>query len=279
MRLKLPIDLLVVNVSTILLIIVISFLSSDVLRIILGLPFVLFFPGYTLISALFHRKGLLSSIERVALSFGLSIAVVPLIGLILNYTWDITLYSILTSVSLFILGASLAAFYRRWRLPQAERFEVRLRISMPRWGESKLDRVLTIVLALSIAGAIGTLGYVIAAPKVGERFTEVYILGLDGKAEGYPEEITMGGEGRVILGIVNREHEVTEYRVDITFDGETVQEVGPIVLDHKAKWEQEVSFAPVRAGPGQKVEFVLSKGVNMDPYLALHLWVEVKEAS
>ncbi len=91
MRLKLPTDLLVVNVSTLLLIIVISLLPSDVLRIILGLPFVLFFPGYTLISALFHRKGSLSDIERVALSFGLSIAVVALIGLILNYTWEITL--------------------------------------------------------------------------------------------------------------------------------------------------------------------------------------------
>jgi uncharacterized membrane protein len=46
---------------------------------------VLFFPGYTLISALFPRKDSLSGVERLALSFGLSIAVVPLIGLILNY--------------------------------------------------------------------------------------------------------------------------------------------------------------------------------------------------
>jgi len=279
MRSKVPVDLLVVSVSTILLIIVITLLHSDVLRIVLGLPFVLFFPGYTLIAALFHRRGSLGDVERVALSFGLSIAVVPLIGLILNYTWEIKLYPILTSVSLFILVASVAAFYRRWQLPQGERFEVRLPINMPRWGESKLDRVLTLVLVLSIAGAIGTLGYVIAAPKGGERFTEFYILGLDGKAEGYPEEFTMGDEGRVILGIVNREHEVTEYRVEITFDGEAVEEVGPIMLDHKAKWEQEVSFAPVRAGPNQKAEFLLYKGGGVEPYLALHLRIDVEEAS
>ena len=50
----------------------------------LGLAMVLFLPGYTQIAALFSRKDDLDGIERIALSFGLSIAVVPLIGLGLN---------------------------------------------------------------------------------------------------------------------------------------------------------------------------------------------------
>ncbi|MHB8987039.1 MAG: DUF1616 domain-containing protein [Eubacteriales bacterium] len=42
-------------------------------------------------------------IERVALSFGLSIAVVPLVGLILNYTpWGIRLAPILASLLVFV---------------------------------------------------------------------------------------------------------------------------------------------------------------------------------
>ena len=278
MRSKVPVDLLVVSVSTILLIIVITLLHSDVLRIVLGLPFLLFFPGYTLIAALFHRRGSLGDIERAALSFGLSIAVVPLIGLILNYTWEIKLYPILTSVSLFILATSVVAFYRRWRLPEGERFEVRPRINMPRWGEGRLDRALTLVLILAIAGAVGTLGYVIATPTVGERFTEFYILGLEGKAENYPRELTLGEEASVVLGIVNHEHETTEYRVEITFDGETVEEIGPITLDHEGKWEQVLSFAPVSEGPDQKVEFLLHKGVSAELYLTLHLWINVEEA-
>ena len=49
-------------------------------RIPLGLLMVLFVPGYALIAALFPRKDDLDGIERLALSFGLSIAVVPLIG-------------------------------------------------------------------------------------------------------------------------------------------------------------------------------------------------------
>ncbi len=51
------------------------------LRMIIGLPFLLFFPGYALISFLFPEKKSLDIIERVTLSFGLSIAITPLIGL------------------------------------------------------------------------------------------------------------------------------------------------------------------------------------------------------
>jgi uncharacterized membrane protein len=46
----------------------------------------LFLPGYALIATLFPRKGDLDGIERIALSFGLSIAITPLLGLGLNYT-------------------------------------------------------------------------------------------------------------------------------------------------------------------------------------------------
>ena len=64
--------------------------TSGVARIVLGLPFVLFFPGYVLNLALFPRKEGMGGIERAALSFGLSIAAIPLIGLTLNYTpWGI----------------------------------------------------------------------------------------------------------------------------------------------------------------------------------------------
>lgn len=58
-------------------------------RHVLGSVFILFLPGYSLIKALFPEKEL-DNIERIALSMGTSIAIVPLTGLILNYTpWGI----------------------------------------------------------------------------------------------------------------------------------------------------------------------------------------------
>jgi uncharacterized membrane protein len=67
------------------LILVIAFVPDSPLRIVLGIPFILLFPGYTLICLLFPGKRDLDGVERLALSLGLSIAVVPLIGLALNY--------------------------------------------------------------------------------------------------------------------------------------------------------------------------------------------------
>ncbi len=58
------------------------------------------------------------------------------------------------------------------------------------------DRTLSIILMLTILGALGMLGYAIASPRVGERFTEFYIKGLEGKAADYPEELAVGGRRR-----------------------------------------------------------------------------------
>ncbi len=75
-------------------------------RYILGSLFVLFLPGYSLIKTLFPIREI-DDIERVALSIGTSLAVVPLVGLLLNYTtWGIRLTPI--TLSILILTVILA---------------------------------------------------------------------------------------------------------------------------------------------------------------------------
>jgi len=72
-------------------------------RYVFGSVFVLFLPGYSLIKALFGSKEL-DNIERLALSVGLSLALVPLVGLLLNYTpWGIRT----TPVTLSLFGLTL----------------------------------------------------------------------------------------------------------------------------------------------------------------------------
>jgi len=190
MHIKLKNELILINILSAILIFVIYVPDIQALRIALGLPFILFFPGYTLIAALFPKKTDLDPIERVALSFGLSIAVVPLIGLALNYVWSIRLTPILTSLTIFIAAMSAIAWYRRRGITEEEKLNIAVNISLPK-GENttKLDKALSVILVIAIIGAIGTLGYVIAKPKVGERFTEFYILGPNGKAEGYPTKL------------------------------------------------------------------------------------------
>jgi len=84
------------------------------LRSLLGSILVLFLPGFALIKALFQVKipiknysENISQIELVALSFGMSLLFVPIIGLILNFTpWGIRLMPI--TLSLLALTAILA---------------------------------------------------------------------------------------------------------------------------------------------------------------------------
>jgi len=86
------------------------------LRYVLGGVFVLFLPGFLLLSALYPRSGEMDTLERVALSIGLSLAIVPLIGLVLNYTpWGIRLEPIMVSLALFAEVLAVAVVVRRFR--------------------------------------------------------------------------------------------------------------------------------------------------------------------
>jgi len=279
LRVRLGSALIPLNLLAWVLILIIVLFPSNILRIILGVPFLLFFPGYALTAALFTRRGRMGGIERVALSFGLSIAVVPLIGLILHYTpWGIRLEPILYSVASFILITSVIAWLRRRRLTRRERFSVELYLRLPGWGGGVWDRVLAITLVVVILGALGTLGYFIATPKVEETFTEFYILGPEGKAADYPAELKVGGEGRVIAGIVNHEGREVSYRVEVVIGSDKTTEVGPVMLADEQKWEGEVGFVSETPGEHQRVEFSLYKDGEVEPCLEpLYLWVDVTE--
>lgn len=152
-------------------------------------------------------------------------------------------------------------------------------IAFFRAGQGRWAKALTSLLVLVIIGAVGILAYLIVTPNVGERFTEFYVLGPEGKAENYPSELALGDQGRVILGIVNREYENIEYNVEVVIDGEKVEEFRAINLVHEEMWEQEVGLTLKRTGQRQKVEFLLYRNRDNEPYQELRLWINVKEAS
>jgi hypothetical protein len=83
------------------------------IRLVLGLVFVLFIPGYVTVEALFPKSSEFDSLERFALSVGLSIAIVMFVGLVLNYTpWGIRLTPIVISLTIVSLGLVLASLVR-----------------------------------------------------------------------------------------------------------------------------------------------------------------------
>lgn len=90
-------------------------------RYVLGSIFVLWLPGYAFIKALFPQKlpiktsdKEIDTIERIALGIGMSIALVPIVGLLLNYTpWGIRLTPIILSLTGLTLTFATAAIIRQ----------------------------------------------------------------------------------------------------------------------------------------------------------------------
>lgn len=271
-------ELVILNLIVVALIVVVEVIPSSAIRTILGVPFALFIPGYVFIAALFPSKEGIRTIERIILSIGASIAVVPLIGLILSYTsWGITLESVLYSVAFFIPVMSLIAWARRRRLPQQERAGIRFRFSIRQLGRSARDNALSLALVVGVLAALGTAGYVAIRPAAGDKFTEFYLLP-EGETQAYPEGLVLGQEGMVVVGIVNQERETVSYRVEVRIDGTKNNEVSRILLEHQQKWEETVHFLPGGSGDDQKVEFFLYRNEEAQFILSpLYLWIDVTE--
>ncbi|RQG96014.1 DUF1616 domain-containing protein [Natrarchaeobius chitinivorans] len=317
------------------------------LRIVLGLIFVLFVPGYVFIAALFpeagesptagsdHRSetkggesedrptddwgtesgwgdansetaedaGLveqgelavregIDGIERVALSFGLSIAIVPLIGLVLNFTpWGIRLVPIMIAATGFTVLTAAVAAIRRWQLPPEDRFSVPYRAwyetgrSEMLEPESRVDGLLNVVLVLSILLAVGTVTFAVVVPPQGEQFSAVYILTEDDDgdlvADGYPTSVTAGDSAEIVVGVDNNEHRTVEYTIvvleqhvefvpnETSTDPETLQENETVVteqneldrfntrLEHNESWHHSHEFEPTIPGENTRVVWLL----------------------
>ena len=143
----------------------------------------------------------------------------------------------------------------------------------------KLNKALFILLVVAIVAALGYLGYIIATPNPGEKFTEFYILGPGGKAENYPQQVILGAKVDVIIGVVNHEYRPARYRVEITINGVRSKEVDIGTLAHEQKWEKEISFVAQPPGEKQKVEFWLYRDNETEPYLQdpLRLYIDVRQ--
>jgi uncharacterized membrane protein len=280
-------------------------LNESPIRAILTLPGILFLPGYCLIAALFPGESDIDLIERIALSFGLSIAVVPLIGLGLNFTpWGIRLEPIVVSLTLFMLAMILVALYRRSLLPAEERLRIPFRESVSTIREAitsekgnRIDRILTMILVLAFLIAILTTVYVIVVPKQGERFTEFFILGEGQKAADYPYQINIGQKYPLYIGVGNHEYRPVTYTIEswgVLMESDNTTNV-PHIITMDPLWKQTVTLAhngtvtipyslSVEKSGYNRIEFLLfnesvplSRGLDRvnASYRDLHLWVSV----
>ena len=295
-----PYDLLVCVALALVLIALVVFWPDSLLRQILGLVFVLFLPGYATTAALFPENDQIDGIERIALSFGLSIAIVPLIGLGLNFTpWGIRLDPIMASVSAFIVGVSVVGWYRRQRLPVDERFAIVVDVQVDFKGMPMIDKLLTIGIVVMLVASVVVLAWAITTPRVGERFTQLAILGPGGMATDYPRNLTLGQDATVLLTIKSFEHRPQNYTLMIVLtnstDNSTVASqysidwslthalaphlgiVQNFTLQHLQFYNQTFDFDLTAQGTW-KLQFLLyteGQPLTQDAYREVHLWLNI----
>jgi|GEM_PF-1063548 len=309
-----PIDLKVALLWTIgtILCVYLPFLQESLLRPVFGVLFLLIVPGYLFTAALFPSSDDIEWIERIALTFGLSIAVVPLIGLGLNYTpWGIRLTPIVTALVIFTLAMTGIAAYRRMILSNEQQLVIPIaevstgiRAAFLPKEATSIDRVLSALLFVAILVLIGTTVFVILFPQDGERFTEFYILGATGKAADYPTQFWQGARQSVTVGIENHEHRNVTYDVEVygfnqQFDPTTntskiirAVPLGSFKTDlgHNETFREQFYFT-VNDNDVNRIQFLLFTDQHPRPpgdvpaaelveqsYRNLHFWVTVDEA-
>jgi uncharacterized membrane protein len=248
---------------------------------------VLFAPGYALTAALFARADDIDGIVRATLSFGLSVAVLPILALIINaLPWGIRPFPIAISLSVWILLFSSIALTRRLVLAPTGVIYTPPAISVSGWRRifTASGRPRDFAIGWIVIGAILAVTLAMFISGTTTHQTEFYVLGKSGLAEDYPREALPGEPLTVTVGIANGEARVRTYRVEaravqgtISVTGELLQALGPITLAPNQMRELPVSWHMARTGDDQQVVFLLFVDSDPIPYRQLQLWLNVVE--
>lgn len=286
----------------------------------LGVVALLFAPGYALVCGLFPREhsqtpfleeirptvgddpGRITVIERLLLGVGLSLCLVPLLGLGLVFAGiRVQLPSILGAVGLTTIGLTVAAAVRRRRVLPWERFDPQpsnlLRTLSSRATEIDLRSGLTLLLVIGFVVAGAGIGVAVLGADRGEQFTEFGLVTEDPDtgeltADGYPEELTSTQSERIQITVTNNEGRPVEYTVvtlveSLDTDGqrqraERVDSFRVTVQDGETVREQR-SIDPDLSGEDLRLTYLLYIGSPPDEqtptsdtaYRSVHLWVDV----
>jgi uncharacterized membrane protein len=224
-------------------------IAPSLARFLLGVPLLVFLPGYALVAALFPGRpsrnasqlGALSGLsrqfdsarsiqrrgvrwgERVALAFGLSLFLLPPLALAVDLSpWAFDPAPIVSSLVGFVFVLLAVATVRRLRLPREQRFA----LPVGAWvGDfraglvgSPVDALVNLVLIFSIVAAVASMTYALAVPNPGSTTSGIYLLAGNNETgelafADYPTDPRTGGSGEVTVLVENDEQRRVNYTV------------------------------------------------------------------
>jgi uncharacterized membrane protein len=322
---KFPIDLAVV-LGYVAVVLTVNFADmATPIRAVLTTPLIAFVPGYVLVSSVYPRhsegesssyrlqssrhpgsSGGLNVVARLALSFGMSVALVPLVGGILWAGFEeLSRLNVLVALVFVTLVLVPVSAVRRLRVLANEQGAFRPRESLRAlndWllGPTTANTGTNVLLVVAVLTAAVTFTYALAAPVDGESYTTATLLTeQDDKyvASGYPSTFTTGESKALVLELRNHERHRTTYSVVVAVERVEPSETGnsileQTVLNHETlslqpgeRVRHESAVAPETVGEELRLSYYVYKGQTPDTadsssaYRDLHLWITVEDGS
>lgn len=287
-------------------------------RAIAGLVLLFFLPGYAYVAAVFPHRPIgtrsrssgkrasarpLTAVERAALSFGMSVGLLSLLGLGIAVTsWEYSrlvgggflLLSVLVGVLLGTARGHVSLIGR----PRDEIDRLKRTLTV---DDSAVERAVSAALVVSALLALSTLTLALVVPHTGEAYTGVTLLspneGGEPIAGNYSTTLVQHRPEPFLVAIQNREGAPVNYTLVVT-----EQRVAPGSRPVSVVQERELlrrtvavpagadkrirtRVAPTMRGSSLRLMFYLYRGtapgaVSADTaYRRMYLWVDVRSAN
>lgn len=286
--------------------------SGGFVRAVFAIGTLLFIPGYVLTAALYPerfrveadesegddegkvRQGI-SGVERLALSMGLSVAVSPLLGLLMDRTpWGLATPALVLAVAGFVTLVTPVAYLRRARIHPDDRLSLHLpkaeRASLAPAGAT--DRFLTIGLLGAIVGVGVLLAGLYASTGPDLDHTRLYLLDAQNGTSALPTLLTAGQEGHLTAVVENAEGRQMAYEVQVllerfastpnatvrtgagALDRELIED-RDVLLQHGESTRVPVVFVPEDPGLYRLRVELYQRGAGAAQH-NVHIWVKVQ---
>lgn len=288
-----PVDLALVVVYTVF---ASAFVGGDgsIWQFLLGLGLVLVAPGYAVVAALFPARpqrrddrppttvlslsrphdGVLIR-ERLALSFGVSVVLIPLFAVLFGALGvTLTTASTLGAVWAIVGGGVIVGTVRRLALPEPERFDplsAARRFDRPQSADTGTT-LLTIALCGAVVLALGSFAVAIAGPTQTMSYTSASLLAPaangDPVAGGYPVNVSRGESYPFVVRVDNQHDRAANYTVQAhlqRMDGGQVL-VGERVWRGRQRvganetWSANHTVTPTLAGQDLRLTYYVYRG-------------------
>lgn len=318
-----PADLIAIGLCVMIVIVTtLPMLEDTAFQIVIQALFVGVVPGYALVAALYPRlvrvtdrnmtesptqksDNQIRSIERVALSIATSC------GLLAITAWGLPTISIAdkTTTTVWALAGLTISFVGiaaicRLLLPPSEQFSHTVIewinvLDSFRSVHLRRDLFSTVAFGLVVLVLLSSVAYAIV-PVQEDGYTELYLLHEGNNqpvAEEYPNELTVGEEQSLIIGIGNEEETAMTYTIivqlqEIEVDGSEMNVQSSTELDRfevnledGETVENEHTVTPQRTGNNLRLTYLLYIGEPSNPpteenaYRSTYIWVDVTDSN